>query len=138
MEAAGIEPAQDFRRRHDTASPPTPEPGPAEPPCPPPVTKSRDRTSAYPATEPTAASATLTSTIVLKPVTNAWCAAFTTLSRSAGGTACKARPGRRHHRSRKLVERATTRTCLSADEIDLKGWHYRQRTWAQSTALEPR
>ncbi len=42
---------------------------------PPPATKSRDRTSAYPATEPTAATATLTSAIVLKPVTNAWCAA---------------------------------------------------------------
>jgi hypothetical protein len=50
---------------------------------PPAATKSRDRTSAYPATEPTAATATLTSAIVLKPVTNAWCAAFTTLSRSA-------------------------------------------------------
>ena len=36
-------------------------------------TKSRDRTSAYPATQPTAATATLTSAIVLKPVTNAWC-----------------------------------------------------------------
>src|SRR5207248_9232098 len=34
----------------------------------------------------------LTSAIVLKPVTNAWCAAPTTFSRSAGGTACRARP----------------------------------------------
>ena len=35
------------------------------------ATKSRGRTSAYPATQPTAATATLTSAIVLKPVTNA-------------------------------------------------------------------
>jgi hypothetical protein len=30
--------------------------------------------------------------IVLKPVTKAWCAACTTVSRSAVGTACKTRP----------------------------------------------
>ena len=29
---------------------------------------------------------------MLKPVTNAWCAASTTLAWAAGGTACKARP----------------------------------------------
>jgi hypothetical protein len=32
---------------------------------------------------------------VLKPVRNARCAAFTTLSRSAGGTAAKRAPARR-------------------------------------------
>jgi hypothetical protein len=36
------------------------------------VTKSSDRTMAYPATEPNAATATLTSAIVLKPVMTAW------------------------------------------------------------------
>ena len=60
---------------------------------PPPATKSRERTSAYPATEPTAATATLTSAIVLKPVTNAWCGGVHHLVAVGGRHCLQGAPG---------------------------------------------